>query len=88
MKVIGLLGGIAGGKSMVAQQLAACGAKVLNADDIGHEVLRRPEIEAAARRHFGDAVFGPDGHIDRARLAQIVFAPRPTARKTANFSNS
>ena len=77
MKVIGLLGGIASGKSMVAEQLAACGAKVLNADEIAHQVLRRADVEAAARRRWGDAVFGPDGHIDRAALAKIVFAPPP-----------
>jgi dephospho-CoA kinase len=77
MKVIGLLGGIASGKSMVAEQLAACGAKVLNADHIAHDVLRRADVEAAARSRWGDVVFGADGHIDRARLAKIVFAPPP-----------
>jgi dephospho-CoA kinase len=77
MKIIGLLGGVASGKSLVAGQLAACGAKVLNADEIGHEVLRRPEIEATARDLWGEEVFGADGHIDRARLARIVFAPPP-----------
>jgi dephospho-CoA kinase len=77
MKVIGLLGGIASGKSMVAEQLAACGAKVLNADQIAHEVLRRADVEAAARSRWGGGVFGPDGHIDRARLAEVVFAPPP-----------
>ncbi len=77
MKIIGLLGGIASGKSMVAEQLASCGAKVLNADEIGHEVLGQAKIEAAARERWGDAVFGADGRIDRSRLARIVFAPPP-----------
>ncbi|HEY4760900.1 MAG TPA: dephospho-CoA kinase, partial [Thermoguttaceae bacterium] len=77
MKIIGLLGGIASGKSMVAGQFARCGAKVLDADQIGHEVLRRPEIEAAVRERWGDKVFDADGRIDRRRLAQIVFGPLP-----------
>ena len=85
MKVIGLLGGIASGKSMVAQRFAALGAKVLNADEIGHEVLRQPNIEAAARRRWGDAVFGPDGRIDRARLAKIVFAPSPDGPQNREY---
>jgi dephospho-CoA kinase len=77
MKIIGLLGGVASGKSMVAGQLASLGAKTLNADEIGHKVLRQPEIEAAVRERWGDAVFGADGRIDRGLLARTVFAPPP-----------
>jgi dephospho-CoA kinase len=77
MKIIGLLGGIASGKSMVAEQLACCGAEVLNADKIAHEVLQRPEIEAAVRGRWGNAVFDDAGRIDRKRLAELVFAPPP-----------
>jgi dephospho-CoA kinase len=77
MKIIGLLGGVASGKSMVAEQLASLGAKVLNADKIGHEVLQNPKIEAAVRERWGNAVFGSDGRIDRRALARIVFAPPP-----------
>ena len=71
------LGGVASGKSMVARQFAALGAGVLDADRAGHEVLRLPHVEAAARRRWGEAIFGPDGRIDRARLARIVFGPGP-----------
>jgi dephospho-CoA kinase len=77
MKILGLLGGVASGKSLVARQLAELGAVVLDADRAGHETLQLPCIEAAARQRWGEAVFGPDGHIDRARLATIVFAPPP-----------
>jgi dephospho-CoA kinase len=77
MRVIGLLGGVASGKSLVARQLAQLGAGVLDADRAGHEVLRLPRIEAAARARWGEAVFGADGHIDRTRLAGIVFAGPP-----------
>ncbi len=77
MKILGLLGGVASGKSLVARQLAELGAVVLDADRAGHEALRLPAIEAAARQRWGDAVFGPDAHIDRGRLARIVFAPPP-----------
>jgi dephospho-CoA kinase len=77
MKVIGILGGVASGKSLVARELARLGAGVLDADRAGHEALRMPQIEAAARERWGEAVFGPDGRIDRARLARIVFADPP-----------
>ena len=85
MKIIGLLGGIASGKSMVAEQLALCGAKVLNADTIAHEVLQRPEIEAAVRERWGDNVFGADGRIDRRRLAEIVFSPLPNGLEERTY---
>jgi dephospho-CoA kinase len=77
MQIIGLLGGVASGKSLVARQLAELGACVLDADRAGHEVLRLPEVETAARARWGNRVFTPDGHIDRRRLAGIVFAPAP-----------
>jgi dephospho-CoA kinase len=75
MQMIGLLGGVASGKSLVAQQLASLGAGLIDADRIGHEVLRLPHVEAAARERWGNDIFDADGRIDRASLARIVFAP-------------
>ena len=85
MKILGILGGVASGKSTVARQFAQLGAAVLDADRAGHEVLRLPEIEAAARRRWGEEAFGPDGRIDRQRLACIVFAPGPKGRREREF---
>ena len=85
MKILGLLGGVASGKSLVARQLAELGAVVLDADRAGHEALRLPAIEEAARGRWGDAVFGSDGHIDRSRLARIVFAPPPDGPRERKF---
>jgi dephospho-CoA kinase len=85
MKILGLLGGVASGKSLVARQLAELGAVVLDADRAGHEALRLPGVEAAARQRWGNAVFGQDGHIDRGRLAKIVFAPPPEGPKEREF---
>jgi dephospho-CoA kinase len=77
MQVVGLLGGVASGKSLVARQLAHHGAGVLDADQAGHEVLRLAQVEAAIRARWGDRVFGPDGRIDRAQVARIVFDAPP-----------
>ena len=74
MYVIGIVGGVASGKSLVARQLSDLGAVVLEADRIGHEVLRLESVEAAARDRWGETIFGPDGRVDRSRLAKIVFA--------------
>jgi dephospho-CoA kinase len=75
MKIIGITGGVAGGKSAVATEFARLGAAVLDADRAGHEALRLPHVETAARARWGNAVFGNDGRIDRAKLARLVFAP-------------
>jgi dephospho-CoA kinase len=79
MLVIGLLGGVASGKSLVSRQFEQLGAGILDADRAGHEALLLPHVEAAARARWGDGILGPDGHIDRRRLAAIVFANGPEA---------
>ena len=85
MHVIGIVGGVAGGKSLVAKQLSDLGVAVLEADRIGHEVLRREGVEAAARSRWGEAVFGPEGRIDRLRLAKVVFAPPPDGARERKY---
>jgi len=74
VRVIGLTGGIASGKSLVSQRLAELGALVLDADKLGHESYRAGtetfrEIVAA----FGEDVVGADGEVDRRALAAKVF---------------
>jgi len=85
MRIIGILGGIAGGKSTVAGMLSRLGAGLLDADRAGHEVLRLSEVEAKLRKYFGDEPFGPDGHIDRKRLAATVFGDSPAQREKRAF---
>ena len=85
MQVIGILGGVASGKSLVAKELARLGAGLLDADRAGHDVLRMPEIEAAARVRWGPDIFGPDGRIDRARLAKIVFGDSQAADQQRKY---
>lgn len=75
MRLIGITGSVASGKSMVAGLFERLGAGVIDADQLGHEALRLPQVEAAARERWGDEIFGSDNRIDRARLAKIVFAP-------------
>ena len=86
MKTLGLLGGVASGKSLVSKQLAEMGAVLLDADRAGHEALRLPEIEAVARQRWGDAILGNDGHIDRSRLAKNRI--RRAARRTSASGNT
>jgi dephospho-CoA kinase len=86
MRIIGITGGVASGKSLVAEQFARLGAAVIDADRAGHEALRLPQVEAAARQRWGEAIFEPaSGRIDRPSLARIVFAPGPRAETERKF---
>jgi dephospho-CoA kinase len=73
--VVGLTGGIASGKSTVAQLLEAKGAVVIDADRISREILAmgRPAYEKVVER-FGSLILAGDGSIDRTRLGEFVFA--------------
>ena len=77
---VGLTGGIASGKSVVAAELAARGAIIIDADVLAREVVEpgTPALAAIIDR-FGPQVLS-DGQLDRTRLAQIVFAD-PLARR-------
>lgn len=72
--VIGLAGGIGSGKSTAAARLAELGCAVIDADAIGHELLRQDDLRAELRRRWPDLPDGPDGVADRAALGRIVFA--------------
>ena len=70
-----MTGGLASGKSTVAALLAERGAHVFDADEIVSELYAPGGPgEAAARELFGESVVGPDGAIERARIARVVFA--------------
>jgi len=73
--VLGLVGGIASGKSTVASLLAGPLGLVVEADALAHEVLVSEEVIARIRQHFGEALIDADGQPDRAALAALAFAP-------------
>jgi dephospho-CoA kinase len=78
--VIGLVGGVAAGKSLVAAQFAQLGCAVVDADLIAHELLRKPAIRRAIKKRFGDAVMGASGEVNRQALAARAFARREDLR--------
>ena len=84
MIVVGLTGGIASGKSTAARHLAARGALVIDADQLGHRVYEpgRPGF-AKVVAAFGEGVVGDDGEIDRRALGAKVFGnPQQLKRLT------
>ncbi|BDZ50625.1 dephospho-CoA kinase [Frondihabitans sucicola] len=81
MFVVGLTGGIAAGKTIVASRLAEKGAAHIDADQLAREVVGpgTPGLAAIVER-FGEAILLPDGSLDRPALGAVVFSD-PSARK-------
>src|SRR5690606_3485624 len=74
---IGLTGGIGSGKSTVAALLVERGAVLIDADAIVREVQEPgTPVFAAMVERFGPGIVAPDGTLDRAAVAAIVFADR------------
>lgn len=70
-----LTGGIASGKSFVADELAKRGAVIIDSDLLAREVVEpgTPGLAAVVAR-FGEEVLGPDRALDRPRLGEVIFA--------------
>ncbi|MCU0913630.1 MAG: dephospho-CoA kinase [Planctomycetes bacterium] len=72
--IIGIVGGIASGKSTVAAEFGKLGCAVISADAIARAVLEQESVRAELTRQFGPEILLPSGAIDRRRLARLVFA--------------
>ncbi len=81
MKLVGLTGGIATGKSTVTSMLRGLGARIIDADDLAREIVE-PDREAWREivDAFGREMIRPDQTIDREKLRKKVFTD-PQARK-------
>lgn len=80
--ILGITGNPGAGKSTVAERLKYWGAKIINADALGHEMLRQDspvykDIIAA----FGSSVLDAQGAVDRSQLSRLVFASREKLQK-------
>jgi dephospho-CoA kinase len=85
MEVIGIVGGIASGKSTVAAELAALGAVVLDADRATHDALRRPEVKQALVDRWGESIISPSGEPDRQAIAERVFSSAVAENRELEF---
>jgi dephospho-CoA kinase len=81
MRVIGLTGGIASGKSTVAKTLERLGAAIIDADLLAREVVAPGEAAyQAIVAEFNEGILNPDRTINRRALGRLVFAD-PDARR-------
>lgn len=88
MFTIGLVGGVASGKSTVGEMLAELGAVVLNADRTAHGVLDQPPVVEQLVSRWGTGILGEAGRIDRAAVARLVFGNSPEAEEQRHFLES
>ena len=81
MRIIGLTGGIASGKSTVSRILQSMGAVAIDADAIAHELAEpgAPLYEAYIT-HWGAGILTPEGTLDRRKIGDIVFADEDERR--------
>jgi dephospho-CoA kinase len=85
MHILGLIGGIACGKSAVAAGLARRGAVVFNADELGHQAIQESDVRDSIVERWGPGVLDADGRVARPAVANIVFAEGPAAAAERQF---
>ncbi len=86
MKIICLTGGIASGKSSAAMLLESLGAKVIDADKLGHRSYQKGTLTYDKLvKAFGSKIIRSDGEIDRKILGTIVFKEKKLLRKLTDI---
>ncbi len=76
LRVIGLTGPVAAGKSCVARQMSDSGVVIVDADALGHRALDTPSVRTRVAQEFGGGVLRSDGTLDRGALAALAFGDR------------
>ena len=80
MRLIGLTGGIASGKTTVRKMFERMGAYTLDADELSHKALHQEDVYQKLLKHFGNVILNESGEIDRKKLGQIVINNRQELR--------
>ncbi|XP_061716278.1 bifunctional coenzyme A synthase isoform X2 [Cydia pomonella] len=80
--VIGLAGGIASGKSNIAEKLRLKGAAIVNCDTIAHDLYKPGlPLNQTVAEAFGSEIITDSGEVDRRKLGQIVFSDKEELEK-------
>ncbi len=83
MLKVGLTGSIASGKSVVGEMLVACGAHLVQADRIAHQLMLPGQpVYNEVVRHFGGGILNPDLSVNRAKLAEKAFGSAKPAQES------
>lgn len=74
--IIAITGTFCSGKSSVAKMFSELGAKVIDADKIGHELLEKNEVKKKITKAFGKKILDRNKKIDREKLGEMVFSSK------------
>lgn len=85
--VIGILGGIGSGKSSVIRELQDLKLTVIDADVVGHEVLKSSKIIAKLTEAFGKCILS-DATVNRQKLGELVFGDHPNQKSNLDKLNA
>ncbi len=85
MLTIGLIGGIASGKSTVGRLLAGEGAALIDADLLAHEALGEDAVRQALVERWGPHILSAEGQVNRRELATRVFGEDQAAVAERRF---
>ncbi len=84
--IVGILGGIASGKSTVIGLIAErTNGLIINADQLAHQVLEQPQVIASLVNQFGADIVAADKTVDRKRLGSLVFGDTDICRQNKIF---
>lgn len=81
MRIIGLTGNIASGKSKISEYLKTKGYKIIDADLIGRTILEEEYVKNKLVRIFGTEILNEDRSINRKKLGSIVFSSKKNLEK-------
>ena len=88
MRIIGLTGGIAAGKSQVSRILSELGAIIIDADVIAREIVEKgTSTWEELRDEFGEEYFLADGSLNRKKLGKLVFSDKHALRKLNDITH-
>src|SRR5262249_10534522 len=85
--IVGLTGGLGAGKTSVAKALVQAGARLVDADRLGHQVLEDPRVRQELAEAFGKDVLGPDGRVKKDELGRRAFASAESLRRLNAISH-
>ncbi|KAF0195093.1 MAG: dephospho-CoA kinase [Bacillota bacterium] len=86
--LIGLTGGIGSGKSTVSNMLKELGVKVIDADQVGRELMEPGhEVYSQVVNHFGPSILCADGTLDRSKLGAMVFGYQHKLEKLESLTH-
>ncbi len=83
--VVAVTGSPGSGKSTVAQVFESLGARLIEADKIGHRLLERAEVKEHLTAWLGEGILDQEGNISRPKMASLLFGDREKLTKYDAF---